>query len=175
MEGNKKAAVEVPQDLIDHSKSRLLDTARFLRTVREENRDEFKSVATKLRMRLRKAYHLAQIDEALSDMDIPAERMQRLGWTKLSILAAYGKKETIDDLLDVAEDCTAHELKMYIHKGGIDPGGRTVVLHFSKEQYGLLEEALRAKGAEPHPRGLLGKEAALMTLVTESLAGSASK
>lgn len=101
--------------------------------------------------------------------------MQRLGWTKLSILAAYGKKETIDDLLDVAEDCTAHELKMYIHKGGIDPGGRTVVLHFDKEQYALLEEALRAKGAEPHPRGLLGKEAALIRLVTESLAGSASK
>ncbi|MFD0848626.1 hypothetical protein [Sphingosinicella xenopeptidilytica] len=175
MEGIKKAAVEVPQDLIDHSKSRLLETASLLRKVRDENRDEFRSVATKLRMRLRKAYHLAQIDEALSDMDIPAERMQRLGWTKLSILAAYGKKETIDDLLDVAEDCTAHELKMYIHKGGIDPGGRTVVLHFDKEQYALLEEALRAKGAEPHPRGLLGKEAALMRLVTESLAGSASK
>lgn len=173
MEGIKKAAVEVPQDLIDHNKSRLLETASLLRKVRDENRDEFRSVATKLRMRLRKAYHLAQIDEALSDMDIPAERMQRLGWTKLSILATYGKKETIDDLLNVAEDCTAHELKMYIHKGGIDPGGRTVVLHFDKEQYGLLEEALRAKGAEPHSRGLLGKEAALMRLVTESLANSA--
>jgi len=36
-----------------------------------------------------------------------------MGWTKLSILATYGEAETIDDLLDVAEDCTAHELKMY--------------------------------------------------------------
>ncbi len=169
MSGIKKAAVEVPQDLIDHSKSRLLETARFLREVRDENRDEFKSVATKLRMRPRKAHHLAQIDKMLSDMDIPAERMQRLGWTKLSILAAYGKKETIDDLLDVAEDCTAHELKMYIHNGGFDPKGRTVVLHLDSGQYALLEQALCAKGAKLEPRGLLEKEAALMRLVTESL------
>ena len=170
MEGIKKAAVEVPQDLIDHSKSRLLETARFLREVREENRDEFKSVATKLGMRLRKAYHLAQIDEVLSDMDIPVARMQRLGWTKLSILAAYAKPDTINDLLDVAEDCTAHELKMHIRDGKFDPEGRTVVLHLNREQYDLLEEVLCAKGAEPHSRGLLKKEEALMRLVTENQA-----
>lgn len=168
MEGINKTTVEVPQDLIDHSKSRLLEVASFLRKVRDENRDEFRAAAKKLRIGVRKAYHLAQIDEALSDMDISAERMQRLGWTKLSILAAYGEAETINVLIDVAEDCTAHELKMYIHKGGFDPDGRTVVLHLDKEQYGLLEEALRAKGATPHSRGLLGKEAALMRLVIEN-------
>jgi hypothetical protein len=173
MEGINKAAVEVPQDLIDHSKSRLLDTARFLRKVRAENRDEFRSVAKKLKIGLRKAYHLAQIDEVLSDMDVSAERIQRLGWTKLSLLAAHGQSDTIDELLDVAESCTAHELKMHIRDGKFDPEGRTVVLHFNKEQYGLLEEALRAKGATPHSRGLLGKEAALMRLITENPATAA--
>lgn len=175
MEGIDKIAVEVPQDLIDHSKSRLLEVASFLRKVRVEHPDEFRSVAKKLKIGIRKAYHLAQIDEALSEMDISAERVKRLGWTKLSLLAAYGKKETINELLDVAEGCSAHKLKMHISKGGFDPGGRTVVLHFDKEQYALLDQALRAKGAEPHSRGLLGKEEALMRLVTESLAGSASK
>ncbi|HWJ69173.1 MAG TPA: hypothetical protein VNS79_03890 [Sphingobium sp.] len=173
MEGINKTAAEIPQDLIDHSKSRLLEVASFLRKVREENRDEFRAVATKLRIGIRKAYHLAQIDEVLSDMDIAAERMQRLGWTKLSLLAAYGKPETIDELLDVADGCTAHELKLYIHKGEPAPKGRTVVLHLDKEQYALLDQALRAKGAEPHSRGLLGKETALMRLVAESLAISA--
>ncbi|PKP96350.1 MAG: hypothetical protein CVT74_17300 [Alphaproteobacteria bacterium HGW-Alphaproteobacteria-13] len=112
---------------------------------------------------------MAQIDEALGDMDVSAERIQRLGWTKLSLLAAYGKKETIDDLIDVAEGCTAHELKMHIRDGKFEPEGRTVVLHFSKEQYALLDQVMRAKGAEPHSRGLLKKEEALMRLVTESL------
>ncbi|MDX3884117.1 MAG: hypothetical protein QHC65_06830 [Sphingomonas sp.] len=168
MEGIKKAAVEVPQDLIDHSKSRLLETASLLRKVRDENRDEFRSVARKLKINLRKAYHLAQIDEALSDIDVSAERIQRLGWTKLSLLAAHVQSDTIDDLLDVAESCTAHKLKMYLSKGGFDPEGRTVVLHFDKEQYALLDQVLRAKGAEPHPRGLLGKEAALMRLIAEN-------
>lgn len=169
MEGIKKTPVEVPQDLIDHSKSRPLETARFLRKVRVEHPDEFRSIAKKLKIGIRKAYHLAQIDEALSDMDIPAERVKRLGWTKLSLLAAHGQSDTIDELLDVAESCTAHELKMYISKGGFDPEGRTVVLHFDKEQYALLDQALRAKGAEPHSRGPLGKETALMRLVAESL------
>ncbi|MCC2601609.1 hypothetical protein [Sphingopyxis yananensis] len=173
MEGINKTAAEVPQDLIDQSRSRLLETARFLRNVRDDNPDEFRSAARQLKIGLRKAYHLAQIDEALSDMDISAERAQRLGWTKLSLLAAYGKTETIDELLDVAEGCTAHELKMHIREGGFDPEGRTVVLHFNKEQYVLLEQALRAKGAEPHSRGLLKKEAALMRLISESLTGSA--
>lgn len=170
MEGINKAAVEVPQELIDHSKSRLLETARFLRKVRAENRDEFRSVARKLKIGVRKAYHLAQIDEVLSDMDVSAERIQRLGWTKLSLLAAHGEPDTIDELLDVAESGTAHELKMHIRDGKFDPEGRTVVLHFDKEQYALLDQALRAKGAEPHSRGLLGKETALMRLVAESLA-----
>ncbi|OJY60868.1 MAG: hypothetical protein BGP16_13150 [Sphingobium sp. 66-54] len=170
MEGINKTAAEVPQDLIDHSKSRLLDTASFLRKVRDENRDEFRSVARKLKINLRKAYHLAQIDEALSEMDVSAERIQRLGWTKLSLLAAHVQSDTIDDLLDVAESCTAHKLKMYLSEGGFDPDGRTVVLHFDKEQYALLDQVLRARGAEPHSRGLLGKETALMRLVTESLA-----
>jgi len=169
MEGINKTAVEVPQDLIDHSKSRLLETARFLRKVRAENRDEFRSVARKLKIGVRKAYHLAQIDEVLGDMDVSAERIQRLGWTKLSLLAAHGEPDTIDDLIDVAESCTAHELKVHIRDGKFDPEGRTVVLHFDKEQYALLDQALRAKGAEPHSRGLLGKETALMRLVVENL------
>lgn len=169
MEGINKTTVEVPQDLIDHSKSRLLEAASLLRTVREDNPDEFRTVAQKLRIGLRKAHHLAQIDKVFEKMAIPVERAQRLGWTKLSIIAAHRKTHTIDDLIDVAESCTAHELKMHIRDGKFDPDGRTVVLHFSKEQYALLDEALRSKGAEPHSRGLLGKEAALMRLVTESL------
>ena len=68
------------------------------------------------------------------------------GWAKLSILATYGEAETIDDLLDVAEDCTAHELKMYSAMA-IDPDGQTVVLHLDSEQYALLEQALLAEGA----------------------------
>jgi hypothetical protein len=173
MEEINKAAVEVPRHLIEHSKSRLLETARFLRKVRDENREEFRGVARKLKIGLRKAYHLAQIDEVLGDMDVSAERIQRLGWTKLSLLAAHGQSDTIDELLDVAESCTAHELKIYIRDGGFDPEGRTVVLHFNKEQYEQLEEALRSKGATPHSRGLLGKEAALMRLVAENPAMAA--
>lgn len=62
---------------------------------------------------------------------------------------------------------------MHIRDGKFDPEGRTVVLHFNKEQYELLEEALRSKGATLHSRGLLGKEAALMRLITENPATAA--
>jgi hypothetical protein len=175
MEGINKTAVEVPQDLIDHSKSRLLETASFLREIRDEHTDEFQATAKKLKIGLRKAHHLAQIDKKLDEMNIPAERVKRLGWTKLSLLAAYGKAETIDDLIEVAETCTAHELKMYIRDGKFDPDGRTIVLHLDREQYARLEQALLAKGAKLEPRGLLEKEAALMRLVSESMAGSAPK
>lgn len=173
MEGNNNTPVEVPQELIDQSKSRIIETARFLREVRDKRPDEFQAVAKKLKIGQRKAHHLAQIDKKLGEMNIPAERVKRLGWTKLSLLATHGQSDTIDELLDVAESCTAHELKMHIRDGKFDPEGRTVVLHFDKEQYGLLEGALRAKGAKPHSRGLLGKEAALMRLITENPATAA--
>lgn len=174
MEGNNNTPVEVPQELIDQSKARVIETARFLRKVRDDHPDQFQATAKKMKIGLRKAHHLAQIDKKLGEMNIAAERVKRLGWTKLSLLAAYGEDETIDDLIEVAESCTAHELKMHIRNGKFDPEGRTVVLHFDKEQYGLLEAALRAKGATPHSRGLLGKEAALMRLVAESLATTPS-
>lgn len=172
MEGINKAAVEVPQELIDQSKARVIETARFLRQTREEHPDEFQATAKTLKVGLRKARHLVQIDKKLDEMNIAAERVKRLGWTKLSLLAAYGEDETIEDLIEVAETCTAHQLKTYIRDGKFDPDGRTVVLHFDSEQYALLEQALLAKGAKLEPKGLLEKEAALMRLVSESLAAA---
>lgn len=172
MEGNNKP-VEVPHDLIDQSKALVIDTARFLRIIRDEHPDEFQATAKKMKIGPRKAHHLAQIDTKLGELNIAAERVRHLGWTKLAILAAYGKAETIDDLIEVAGRCTAHKLKTYIRTGKLAPDGRTVVLHLDSEQYGLLEQALLAKGAKQEPRGLLEKEAALIRLVSESLAGAA--
>src|SRR5690606_34717262 len=62
MEGVNKSEPEVPQHLIDDAKPQLLETARFLRGVQDHHPDEFKTVAKKLKIGLRKAYHLAQID-----------------------------------------------------------------------------------------------------------------
>lgn len=169
MEGNNNTPVEVPQELIDQSKARVIETARFLRQIRDQQPDQFQATAKKMKIGLRKAHHLVQIDKKLGELNISAERVKRLGWTKLSLLATYAEDATIDDLIEVAEAHTAHELKTYIRNGKFDPYGRTVVLHFDSEQYALLEQALLAKGARLEPRGLLEKEAALMRLVAESL------
>lgn len=165
MERIKSNTSKVPKMIVDMMGDHFLEVARHLRETQKNHPEDFRSVAKQLKIGIRKAYNLAQISRTFEDLEVPIERLRRLGWTKLALLSPYVNKRNIDRLLAKAADATAHELKMYLRGNEFDPDGRTIVLHLTSEQYAVFERALLAAGAIPHSRGLLDKEAVLTRLL----------
>ena len=165
MNGTFSNPPRVPQAFVDLVGDHFLEAARYLREIQDEHPEDFASVAKKLRIGRRKAFNLARIDRCFHDLGIAPDRLRKVGWTKLALLSSYVDTDNIEGLLTLAENHTAHELKMLLRGDGFDPEGKTIVLHLGKGQYELLERALLATGAVPHSRGLLHKEEALMELI----------
>jgi len=141
--------------------------ARRLREVLEEQPDIFPQVAKSLNLGLRKAYHLAQIDRRFYKLGVDRERLRRLGWTKLAILAPHVTEGNVDALLDVAENNTAHEIKRWLRNQPVHDEERCMNLYFSIEQYALVEKVLIAHGAILTGRGLVNKEEALVAALAK--------
>lgn len=160
---------KVPQAFVDMIGDHFLEAARYLREIQDQHPDDFASVAKKLRIGKRKAYHLTQIDRSFHNLGIAPDRLRQIGWTKLAALSSYVDADNVEELLILAEASTAHELKMRLRGNEFDPEGRTVVLQFDKAQYALFEQALLKTGAVQHSRGLLNKEEALTMLLLASL------
>ena len=111
--------------------------------------------------------YLVKVGEQFGDLDIPRDRLSKIGWTKLVVIAEVCEPGDELAALDVAEICTVKDLPQVL-KGGRKPGRRrTVLLRFTEADYDFFEMTLRKNGAKsPRGRatakGLVGMERALM-------------
>lgn len=169
MNSTYSKTTKVPQAFVDMLGDHFLEAAHYLREIQDENPDEFASVAKKLKIGSRKAYNLAQIDRSFRDLGVATDRLRHIGWTKLALLSSHVDTDNVEELLALAERCTAHELKMRLRGSAFDPEGKAVLLYLDKQQYTLFEQALLTAGAIQHSRGLLNKEEALTRLLSASL------
>lgn len=166
MKGYKDSALHVPQAFIDMIGDHFLEAARYLREIQDEHPDEFVAIAKDLGIGRRKAYHLAQLDRSFHALGIAPDRLRRIGWTKLSLLAPYVDADNVHELLKLAEAVTAHELKMHLRGHAIDPDTRAVVMYLDKAQFEIFEKAILTAGAIKQNKGLLYKETALIRLLS---------
>lgn len=107
MKGSKNKAPHVPEAFVDMIGDHFLEAARYLREIQDEQPENFVSVAKSLGIGPRKAYHLAQIDRSFHALGIAPDRLRRIGWTKLSLLAPHIDADTANELLTLAEAVTA--------------------------------------------------------------------
>src|SRR3546814_11977032 len=64
----------------------------------------------------------------LSRLDaLPIDRLRRIGWTKLALLAPHIDANNAGDWLKLAEGVTAHELKMHVRGANFDPDTRAEI------------------------------------------------
>lgn len=161
-------SINIPQAFIDLIDNQFLEAAKHLRTVLDDNPDLFASAAKQMKISIRKAYYLVEIDRNFRDSGISDRRLRRLGWTKLALIAPLvGKdKAQAKGLVDLAETLTAHKLKLFLRDLEIDPTARTVVLHFTGAQYALFEQAAILGGAIKDGKSLREKEAGLISFLT---------
>lgn len=148
-------------ELSGKSGDRFLELARTMRRLREIDPDLFFECVASSEISLRKAYYLLEVEAKFSKLKVPDERLLRIGWTKLSVLAKHIEELDLEIALKVAEAAPVHHLKT-LSQGKIpDKKQHCVLMYLNEYQFELLADALVQFGAERDLRGLRGKEDAL--------------
>lgn len=144
-----------------------LEQARRLREMQDSEPELLLDLAKKFGVSSRKAYYLVEIDRKFSTLKVDRERLLGIGWTKAQIIAEHADQGNINDLLSKAETHSAKELQTILSDGDSSRAQHCVLFYFNDEEYELLSRVLRKRGALPAPRGLHGKEQALVKALKE--------
>lgn len=153
--------------------------ARALWAAHNEDRTVLHQVERVAGIKRRALFYLLNVGEFLTAYRVTRPQAERIGWTKIRIVAHYADRRphkinqrTVEACLRLALQTPAHALPDALEKQGEPSRGplRSVLLRLSAEQYADVEAALIACGAEKKGRGLIGKEAALARLATNHLA-----
>jgi hypothetical protein len=108
--------------------------------------------------------YLIKVWDRFGNLDIPSDRLAKVGWTKLAVIADACEPGDELDALALAESSTVKDLPRLL-KSGTKPGKRrTVLLRFTEGDYEIFEAVLLANGARrpKKGRGLANKEKAVI-------------
>ena len=161
--------------LLARKNDEFLTLAANLRLLYETAPDDFRELAKHKLLGRRKAYYLVQIDRVFGADKSMHVRLNRVGWTKLQIIAPFVTKDNRAALLALAEAHTAVNLKAIVRGQAPILGGRTVVLHFTKKQFAAFAAAILAHGAVKNGDGFADKEQALIKALQPASGASGSK
>ena len=140
-----------------------IELAAYCGGFKERDQDLYNRVCDETRLDRRKAYYLSRSHGRSKDLPIPRERLARIGWTKMQIIADQLTRQNWREMLELAEQHTAHGLKAVL--AGKRANERCVVLYLRPKDYQRFANAIMKHGARPNGSGLLNKEQALMALV----------
>ncbi len=118
----------------------------------------FRQLATNTNLGLRKTYDLIEVSRTFEPLAIPRERLRKIGWPKLQFIARHVAPNTLDGLLQLAEDSTEKELECCMR--GKKPLGnaRCVLMYFSPKDYADLDHAIEKRGMTPRDSGLAARD-----------------
>jgi len=134
------------------------------------------------KIKRRALFYLSDVGGFLTDHGITEKQAERIGWTKIQIVARHVRcntvvgKRMIRRYLKIAEHTTAHRLPAALNNQDADRtvASRAVLLRIPADAYPALEGALLGHGAQKRGRGLVGKEQAIMALVQSVTASDRS-
>ena len=154
--------------LIARFNDNFLELASLLRQVYETSHHDFKTLISIPQLGPRKGYYLVEIDKAFGGNEDLRPRLNKIGWTKLQLIAKHVTHDNREDFLKLAEAHTAKNLERIMH--GVDPivDGRSVLLVFTAEQFSAFSAAVLAHGAVKNGQGFIGKEAALVAAIEKN-------
>lgn len=141
-----------------------LELSRSLHELYEADPAEYRQLVGQGVLSRRRAYYLLSVGELLSRMNIPDERLSRIGWTKLSVIAHRLTRENANKQLDLAEENNVRELKRLVSGAGAQRR-RCVLMYFTDAQYREFKRALLVHGATSKGRGLANMEQATLRLI----------
>lgn len=143
-----------------------LELAKTLRQLHDRDPELIKKVMAKTGLGSRKAYYLINIDNWFSGLQVSKARLKKLGWTKLQLIGAGVTQDNVEELLTLAENSTAAQLKQITKGDEAVNNARCVLLYFSPKEYDHLETVLLANGGTKSGRGIVDKEKALLKAIS---------
>jgi hypothetical protein len=125
-----------------------VELGRALSQLYDRDPNLFRQLAAKVNMGL-KAYGLVEVSRTLQPLTIPPDQLRKIGWPKLQLIAKHETPNTLDALLQLAEDMTAKDLERHMRREKPLGNAHCVLRYFSPKQYKQLEGALVPYGAAP--------------------------
>lgn len=151
------------------------DLAQAISALHEKDPSELSDLVKRIGMSRRRVYYLLQVGELTKVHGISKADAEKVGWTKLQIIARHIAKmggETSADLayyLTLAATTKARDLPAAL-VGRKLTSTRAVQFHLSSGLRSEVNLALVSFGAKRGRRGLLKKERALLRIVRAAMA-----
>jgi hypothetical protein len=152
-------------DLSRRFDQRFLDLARTLRELKTVDPALFRLCIANSHISTRKAYYLLTVIETFDKLHVPDERLQAIGWTKLTVMAKHVNKDNIKEALKLAETARTRDLKVLVKGKWPEKKPHCVLMYLTTAQYEVFSKVLLQFGAKHGPRGLIGKEEALIAFI----------
>lgn len=111
---------------------------------------DFRSYAeNELATQYRKALNFVEIGEVVTNLGLPKSRLEKIGWSKLCLLAPILTRENMEEWLQQAEEITHRELaevtrKERVERGDLNDRPKVVKLtiKMSEAEAGVIESAI---------------------------------
>jgi hypothetical protein len=153
---------------------RFLEFSALLRELKAQSPADFKALIALPQLGRRKGYYLVSVSKAFGDYPHLRPRLMKVGWTRLSLAAPHVTKENVEDALLFCELNTAWAIAERLKGSALPLGVRSVLLHFSPEDFATCGEAIVQHGATKTADGFVDKEKALITALTKAAACGAA-
>ncbi|WP_327691606.1 hypothetical protein [Aurantimonas sp. C2-4-R8] len=148
-----KKTLERATELSAQPKTDFMELGRCLQELRAHP-DGLKQFLSLSGMSRRKAYYLVSLAERALGWGVTEERLRELGWTKCEVLDSHFKKLEasgvdfdIEELLKLAEGCTAQQLKSELKTGTAQRKTHCVTMYLTPRQYRIFEDAVLSNGS----------------------------
>lgn len=146
--------------------------ARTLWEAHEQDRGFIREVEQISGIKRRALFYMLAVGRLIAEYHITEEQAERVGWTKLQIIADHAQNQAeklsqhvMAANLHLALRTTANALPEALRQQGTSGEKyRTLLFRLSADQYAHVEAALMAFGAGRKGRGLTDKEEALVRL-----------
>lgn len=151
--------------LSDALLSDMMHVAKLLRTAHDYDASLFPVIAEAAGIKKRRAYALARIARKFDGLGFSDDRLNAIGWAKLSVVARYIDPQNACDLVILAETLKAHELEKHLTGDLVVDGAKAMLFRLAPEQDLRLRKLLLANGAKGTLSGMKDKEKALIRLM----------
>ena len=148
----------------DDVEDNFLELGRSLRRLFDMDRGLFKQLIKKRNLSRNKARCLVNVSKVFDPLPIPRSRLRKIGRTKLQMIAKHVTPENMEDLLQLAENCSAQRLERTLRDGTHCEKTRRVQMSVTAAEYKELEDALVQFGGVRSGQGIKHKEVALMNM-----------
>jgi hypothetical protein len=141
---------------------KFLELGALLRKLQKNNPEAFKILYSLPQLGRRKAFYLSSIDRAFGGYPHLRERLIKVGWTRLSLVAPHVGKENVEDAVLYCELNSCWAIEQALKGKELPIGIRSVLLHFSSAQFDVFVQEIVKYGAMKNGDGYVNKETAVI-------------